>query len=238
MKPAREDASVGICSASVVEDQRHWKKRVAHVLENYRQPVLVEEYIEGREIYVSILERLDDEPQVFPFFEIDFSDMPADRPNIVSFEGKWVEDSIEYKGTRPVRCEKHTARPARHGRARRRSTPFAPSACATTPGWTFGFRPTGFRTSLTSIPTAICRIWPAATPAAKAAGLSYRELILRIVGAGVGEAVTGDQHDETRHHGGWWGRRGRHGRLALQRTGARPAGWCLFGLSVLRPFRS
>jgi D-alanine-D-alanine ligase len=31
--------------------------------------------------------------------------MPADRPKIVSFEGKWVEDSVEYLGTRPVRCE-------------------------------------------------------------------------------------------------------------------------------------
>jgi D-alanine-D-alanine ligase len=42
---------------------------------------------------------------MFPFFEIDFSDMPSDRPRIVSFEGKWVEDSVEYRGTRPVRCE-------------------------------------------------------------------------------------------------------------------------------------
>jgi D-alanine-D-alanine ligase len=54
---------------------------------------------------VSLLGRVDGELQVFPFFEIDFSAMPPDRPKIVSFEGKWVEDSVEYKGTRPVRCE-------------------------------------------------------------------------------------------------------------------------------------
>ena len=105
VKPVREDASVGICSASVVRDRQALDDRVKYVLAHYRQPVLVEQYIEGREIYVSLLERPGDRPQIFPFFEIDFSDMPSDRPRIVSFEGKWVEDSVEYRGTRPVRCE-------------------------------------------------------------------------------------------------------------------------------------
>jgi D-alanine-D-alanine ligase len=105
VKPAREDASVGITRASVVSDEKALTARVLHILYHYHQPALVEEYIEGREIYVSLLGQVDGEIQVFPFFEIDFSAMPADRPKIVSFEGKWVEDSIEYKGTRPVRCE-------------------------------------------------------------------------------------------------------------------------------------
>jgi D-alanine-D-alanine ligase len=105
VKPTREDASVGISSASVVHDEVALAERVRHVLRNYRQPVLVEEYIEGREIYVSLLGRIGERPQVFPFFEIDFSEMPPDRPKIVSFEGKWVEESIEYRGTRPIRCE-------------------------------------------------------------------------------------------------------------------------------------
>ena len=51
-----------------------------------------------------MLGRSEGRPQVFPFYEIDFSEMPADRPRIVSFEGKWVEDSDEYRGTKPVRC--------------------------------------------------------------------------------------------------------------------------------------
>ena len=45
------------------------------------------------------------EPYVLPLHEIDFSEMPADRPKIVSFEGKWVEGSVDYRGTRPVRCD-------------------------------------------------------------------------------------------------------------------------------------
>ena len=106
VKPTREDASVGITRASVVSDEKALNARVLHVLDQYRQPALVEEYVEGREIYVSLLGQVDGELQIFPFFEIDFSAMPPDRPKIVSFEGKWVEDSVEYKGTRPIRCER------------------------------------------------------------------------------------------------------------------------------------
>jgi D-alanine-D-alanine ligase len=105
VKPTREDASVGISSASVVHDADALAARVRLVLEHYQQPVLVEQFVHGREIYVSMLGRVAAGPQIFPFFEIDFSDLPRDRPRIVSFEGKWVEDSLEFKGTRPVPCE-------------------------------------------------------------------------------------------------------------------------------------
>jgi len=181
VKPAREDASVGICSASVTHNQTALEARVAYVLENYRQPALVEEFIEGREIYVSILERVDDEPMVFPFFEIDFSDMPDDRPKIVSFEGKWVEDSVEYKGTRPVRCE---------GLSSELRALIAKTALAAFRA--VGLRDYGrmdFRLPPAGIPYVIdvnpnCDLSDLAggySRAAKAAGLSYKELILRIV---------------------------------------------------------
>jgi D-alanine-D-alanine ligase len=180
VKPTREDASVGICSASVTHDPEALKQRVRYVLDNYRQPALVEEFIEGREIYVSILERVDAEPMVFPFFEIDFSDMPSDRPNIVSFEGKWVEDSVEYKGTRPVRCE---------GLSDELHATIVKTALD-------AFRAVGLRDygrmdirlSPQGIPYVIdvnpnCDLSDLAggySRAAKAAGLSYKELILRI----------------------------------------------------------
>jgi D-alanine-D-alanine ligase len=105
VKPSREDASVGINSESVVSSRETLERRVSYVLSRYRQPALVERYIDGREIYVSVLGRPGGKPQVFPFYEIDFSEMPADRPRIVSFEGKWVESSAEYRGTKPVRCQ-------------------------------------------------------------------------------------------------------------------------------------
>ncbi len=104
VKPAREDASVGITNASVVHDARALDAQVRHVLRQYRQPALVEEFIDGREIYVSLLQRIDGSAQILPFFEIDFSDLPADQPRIVSFEGKWVEDSVDCRGTVSMLC--------------------------------------------------------------------------------------------------------------------------------------
>jgi D-alanine-D-alanine ligase len=104
VKPSREDASVGIYSESVVSTAEALRTRIAHIVAQYRQPALVEQYIDGREIYVSLLGRAEAPPEILPLYEIDFSDLPADRPRIVSFEGKWVETSVEYAGTKPVPC--------------------------------------------------------------------------------------------------------------------------------------
>lgn len=181
VKPAREDASVGISSASVVRDPAALEARVAHVLEHYRQPALVEEYVEGREIYVSLLGRPGERPQIFPFFEIDFSDMPADRPRIVSFEGKWVESSVEYKGTRPVRCEGLT--PAQRAR-------IAETALAAFEAIELrDYARIDIRLAADGTPYVIdvnpnCDLSDLAggfSKAARAGGLAYKDVILRIV---------------------------------------------------------
>ena len=104
VKPAREDASVGISLQSVVHDRAALERQVTYVLGHYRQPALVERYIEGREIYVSMLGRPEGGAQILPLYEIDFSEMPAGAPRIVSFDGKWVESSPEFRGTKPVPC--------------------------------------------------------------------------------------------------------------------------------------
>jgi D-alanine-D-alanine ligase len=103
VKPAREDASVGISRHSVVHDRKALGARVAEVRARHRQPVLVERYIEGRELYVSLI---GNRPTVaLPMHEIDFAAMPSDRPRIVSYEGKWVPSSPEYAGTRSVKAQ-------------------------------------------------------------------------------------------------------------------------------------
>ena len=109
VKPSREDASTGISSQSVVHDRAELGRRVAAVIARYKQPALVERYIEGREIYVSMLGRRDGAIDLLPLHEIDFSEMPPGRPHIVSFEAKWEESSAEYRGTKPVRCTGLTA---------------------------------------------------------------------------------------------------------------------------------
>jgi D-alanine-D-alanine ligase len=182
VKPAREDASVGITRDSVVRDAAAMAARVRHIFDHYHQPALVEEFIEGREVYISLLGRVGQEPQVFPFFEIDFADMPADWPKIVSFEGKWIEDSIEYKGTRPVRCEGLSPE-LREKMARTAIEAFQ----------TIGLRDYGridIRLTTDGTPYIIdvnpnCDLSDLAggySKAAKAAGLTYKDVILRLVG--------------------------------------------------------
>ena len=180
MKPAREDASVGIYSASVVRDRGALAERVAHVLAHYRQPVLVERYIEGREIYVSLLERPGERPQVFPYFEIDFSEMPSDRPRIVSFEGKWVTDSVEYRGTKPVRCEGLS--PALHTRlAETALAAFAAMGLRDYARIDFRLAPDGVPYVIDVNPNCdLSDLAGGFSKAAKAGGLSYEDVVLRL----------------------------------------------------------
>jgi len=93
VKPIREDASVGIDFDSVVLDRQGLKRATEHVLSHFRQPALVERFIEGREIYISILGN--DPRQVLPLTEIRFGKAFANRPNIVSYRAKWELDSAE-----------------------------------------------------------------------------------------------------------------------------------------------
>jgi D-alanine-D-alanine ligase len=100
VKPASEDASCGIDSASVVSSPAALRRRIAFVHRRYRQAALVERFVAGRELNVSLVGG--ERPEVLPFGEIDFSDMPSGLPRIVGFEAKWREDRPEYRGTRPI----------------------------------------------------------------------------------------------------------------------------------------
>jgi len=51
-----------------------------------------------------MLERPEGGVEILPLSEIDFAEMPAGAPRIVSFDGKWVESSPEFNGTKPVAC--------------------------------------------------------------------------------------------------------------------------------------
>src|SRR5205807_7518618 len=90
VKPLKEEASLGIAQASFVESDDQFRERVAFVHEKYDQDVIAEEYIEGRELYVSILgnHRLD----VFPIRELVFKEVPPDEPKIATYRAKWDEE--------------------------------------------------------------------------------------------------------------------------------------------------
>jgi D-alanine-D-alanine ligase len=100
IKPVREDASTGISSKSVVNTKEEVEERVKFIHENYQQPALIEEFIPGREINVSIMGSA--EPRVLAIGEIDFSKMPKGEPNIVSYQAKWNPESPLFGGTEPI----------------------------------------------------------------------------------------------------------------------------------------
>ena len=100
VKPVHEDASVGIALDSVVNDESQLMERVGHILDNYRQPALVEEYIEGRELNVAVIGN-GDYISVFPISEILFN-FDKDTVRIVDYEAKWINDSKMYGRTKGV----------------------------------------------------------------------------------------------------------------------------------------
>ncbi len=101
LKPVTEDASLGIDSGSVVSDFPAAKKRFLLLKERFGGPVLIEAYIEGREINAALLET--PSGPVTALNEIDFSAVPAGRPHILTYAAKWAEESDEFLST-PVKA--------------------------------------------------------------------------------------------------------------------------------------
>jgi D-alanine-D-alanine ligase len=105
VKPSREDASIGIENKSVVYNDKELKERVEFILAEHKQPALIEEFIDGREINVSVVGNVKNDENdliVFPISEIDFAELPADYPKIVSYNSKWMYKTVEFAGTKAV----------------------------------------------------------------------------------------------------------------------------------------
>jgi D-alanine-D-alanine ligase len=108
VKPPQEDASVGVTTKSVVKDVRELLATMDALQREFQSPVLVEEFVEGREFYVGVLGNVS--PEALPVIELDFSSFPPDRPKIASWEAKWGEGGTgdagetgaEFAGTRSV----------------------------------------------------------------------------------------------------------------------------------------
>jgi D-alanine-D-alanine ligase len=100
VKPEREDGSTGIERGSVVYGQRRLREQVAHVTETCRQPALVQRYIHGRELGISLIGG--PVPRVLPPGEILFHDLPQGHPHILTFASKWQPDTIDSLATPSV----------------------------------------------------------------------------------------------------------------------------------------
>jgi D-alanine-D-alanine ligase len=99
VKPGLEDASIGIDQNSVVRGQEQLAARVGHLLENYGPPVLIEDYIPGREFNVSVIESADSKLQVMPLCEIRFNQGDGSSWPIMTYDAKWRPETREYQAT-------------------------------------------------------------------------------------------------------------------------------------------
>jgi D-alanine-D-alanine ligase len=86
VKPEWEDASSGVHRDSVIRDPELLAGRVEFMFREY-EAVLIEEFIEGRELHVAVWGN--DEPEMLPPVEFDFSKLPPDHPPIISYAVKW-----------------------------------------------------------------------------------------------------------------------------------------------------
>ena len=102
VKPLQTDASAGIAQASVVQDESSLVERVTLVHERFHQPAIAEEFVDGRELYVSLLGN-GDQLDVLPITEMVF-DKRKTRPEerIATKSAKWDEDYRARKGIRNV----------------------------------------------------------------------------------------------------------------------------------------
>jgi len=90
IKPLKEEASFGISQASFVENDDQFADRVQFIHEKMDQDAIAEEYIVGRELYISVIgnKRI----QVLPVRELKFREIPPEEPKFASYKSKWDEE--------------------------------------------------------------------------------------------------------------------------------------------------
>jgi D-alanine-D-alanine ligase len=98
VKPLSEDGSIGIDASSVVGSVKELMEKIHYIHEQFDSPALIEEYIEGREIYAAVLG--EEKAEALPLVELDLSKLPEGTPKIASTDVKWEKDSEAYRKTR------------------------------------------------------------------------------------------------------------------------------------------
>jgi D-alanine-D-alanine ligase len=94
VKPLYEGSSKGIFNSSVVQTPQELEAEALRVIQSYRQPALVEEFLPGREFTVALLGN-GSNLRVLPIIETKFDDFPPQAYPINSFEAKWLWDTTD-----------------------------------------------------------------------------------------------------------------------------------------------
>jgi D-alanine-D-alanine ligase len=97
VKPLNEDASVGIAQSSVVRDDDALTSRILFIHDKIGTDAIVEEFIEGRELYVGVIGN--ERPRALPPIEMVFKNEPNVEGRIATFKAKW---SVKYRQSRGI----------------------------------------------------------------------------------------------------------------------------------------
>lgn len=98
LKPAREDASLGLEDGAVTSDTACAGRRAQALIARFGPPVLAEHLLPGREFNLSVLAGPDG-PEVLPAAEMVYVDFPEDMPRVLGFQAKWHDDSFASRHT-------------------------------------------------------------------------------------------------------------------------------------------
>jgi D-alanine-D-alanine ligase len=93
VKPSASDSSVGIDAGALVHDLKALMERISYIHTEFKSAVLIEEFIDGRELFVGVLGNEDMEP--LPIIEWDFSKVRG--PKFATAEAKWNKQSEGYR---------------------------------------------------------------------------------------------------------------------------------------------
>ena len=100
VKPSREHCSEGIDRNAVVTEDAELRKRIEYIIKKYRQPALVEDFIDGRELHVTLWEN--GNIDMLPPAEMEFSSYPLEQDRICSYDAKFIPESDPYQRIRTV----------------------------------------------------------------------------------------------------------------------------------------
>ncbi len=99
VKPNFGDSGFGITQDSVCFDLESLEKAIFTVREKfgYDKPILVEQFLNGKDISVGIIGNPPESYMPLPIIEIDYSELPSDLPKICGYESKWLPESSYWK---------------------------------------------------------------------------------------------------------------------------------------------
>jgi len=95
LKPSHEGSSMGINIDNVVYDEKQLRKKLAEMLKVYKQGILAEEFIDGREFSVGTVGNFigDETPRILPIFEMDFSKFAPELGTVLGQKAKTIYDT-------------------------------------------------------------------------------------------------------------------------------------------------